>query len=192
MLDFQAARYLMAGEVRGAGGQQSSDRSANWRFPHQDGYVNIAPTPVMWRRFCKAIAREDLIEHERYATPKSRRENRDALNALIGEITATMTTDALIERLNDGGIPCGPDLYDRFRPSADPQVQHLGRRPGCAIIRVGNDQARGPAVHAQPHAEPDGERGTRIWRANRRDPQRDRLLAAGDRGSSGRQVRSTT
>ena len=29
-----------------------------------DGYVNIAPTPVMWRRFCKAIDREDLIEHQ--------------------------------------------------------------------------------------------------------------------------------
>jgi crotonobetainyl-CoA:carnitine CoA-transferase CaiB-like acyl-CoA transferase len=94
-------------------------------FRTQDGYVNIAPTPVMWRRFCKAIAREDLIEHERYATPKSRRENRDALNAVIGEITATMTTDVLIERLNNGGIPCGP-IYSIDQTFADPQVQHLG------------------------------------------------------------------
>jgi crotonobetainyl-CoA:carnitine CoA-transferase CaiB-like acyl-CoA transferase len=125
MLDFQAARYLMAGEVAGQAGNNHPTGAPTGVFRTKDGYVNIAPTPVMWRRFCKAIAREDLIEHERYATPKSRRENRDALNALIGEITATMTTDALIERLNEGGIPCGP-IYSIDQTFADPQVQHLG------------------------------------------------------------------
>src|SRR5262249_48609515 len=80
---------------------------------------------VMWRRFCKAIEREDLVAHPDYATPKDRRAHRDALNALIGEITATMTTDALIERLNAAGIPCGP-IYTIDQTFADPQVRHLG------------------------------------------------------------------
>ena len=36
-----------------------------------------------------------------------------------------MTTDALIERLNAAGIPCGP-IYTIDQTFADPQVQHLG------------------------------------------------------------------
>jgi crotonobetainyl-CoA:carnitine CoA-transferase CaiB-like acyl-CoA transferase len=36
-----------------------------------------------------------------------------------------MTADALIERLNDAGIPCGP-IYFIDQTFADPQVQHLG------------------------------------------------------------------
>ncbi len=79
----------------------------------------------MWRRFCTAIEREDLVAHPDYATPKDRRRHRDALNALIGEITATMTSDALIERLNRAGIPCGP-IYTIDQTFADPQVRHLG------------------------------------------------------------------
>ena len=35
MLDFQAARYLMAGEVAGPGRQQPSDRRADRRFQHR-------------------------------------------------------------------------------------------------------------------------------------------------------------
>jgi crotonobetainyl-CoA:carnitine CoA-transferase CaiB-like acyl-CoA transferase len=79
----------------------------------------------MWRRFCTAIDREELAEHPDYATPKARRQHREALNALIGEITAAMTSDALIERLNEAGIPCGP-IYTIDQTFADPQVRHLG------------------------------------------------------------------
>jgi len=94
-------------------------------FKTKNGYVNIAPTPVMWKRFCKAIERDDLIEHPDYATPKDRRRNRDALNDLIGEITATMTSAAVVERMNAAGIPCGP-IYTIDQTFADPQVRHLG------------------------------------------------------------------
>jgi crotonobetainyl-CoA:carnitine CoA-transferase CaiB-like acyl-CoA transferase len=125
MLDFQAARYLMAGEVAGQAGNNHPTGAPTGVFRTKDGYVNVAPTPVMWRRFCKAIEREDLVEHPDYATPKDRRAHRDALNALIGEITVTMTSDALIERLNQAGIPCGP-IYTIDQTFADPQVRHLG------------------------------------------------------------------
>jgi len=125
MLDFQAARYLMAGEVADQAGNNHPTGAPTGVFRTKDGYVNIAPTPVMWRRFCKAIDREDLVEHPSYATPKDRRQHRDALNAVIGEITAAMTSDALIERLNGAGIPCGP-IYTIDQTFADPQVRHLG------------------------------------------------------------------
>jgi formyl-CoA transferase len=125
MLDFQAARYLVAGEVPDQAGNNHPTGAPTGVFRTRDGYVNVAPTPVMWRRFCKAIDREDLIEHPSYATPKDRRRHRDELNALIGGITAMLTSDALIGRLNDAGIPCGP-IYTIDQTFADPQVRHLG------------------------------------------------------------------
>ena len=70
MLDFQAARYLMAGEVAGQAGNNHPTGVPTGVFRTADGYVNVAPTPVMWKRFCKAIEREDLIDHPDYATPE--------------------------------------------------------------------------------------------------------------------------
>src|SRR5262245_58972150 len=136
MLDFQAARYLVAGEVAGQAGNNHPTGAPTGVFRTKDGYVNVAPTPVMWRRFCKAIDREDLVAHPDYATPKDRREHRDALNALIGEITAKMTCDALIERLNDAGIPCGP-IYRIDQTFADPQVRQLGIAQGVESSALG-------------------------------------------------------
>ena len=125
MLDFQAARYLMSGEVAGQAGNNHPTGAPTGVFKTQDGYVNVAPTPVMWRRFCKAIDREDLIDHPSYATPKDRRNHREELNALIADIAAKMTTAALVERLNAASIPCGP-VYSIDQTFADPQVRHLG------------------------------------------------------------------
>ena len=125
MLDFQAARYLVSGEVAGQAGNNHPTGAPTGVFKTRDGYVNVAPTPVMWKRFCKAIEREDLIDHPDYATPKNRRRNRDALNALISEITATMTSATVVERMNAAGIPCGP-IYTIDQTFADPQVRHLG------------------------------------------------------------------
>jgi formyl-CoA transferase len=125
MLDFQAARYLMAGEVAGHAGNNHPTGAPTGVFRTEDGYVNVAPTPVMWKRFCKAIEQEDLIDHPNYATPANRRKHRDALNELIGEITKKMTTAAVVDRLNAAGIPCGP-IYTIDQTFADPQVRHLG------------------------------------------------------------------
>jgi formyl-CoA transferase len=125
MLDFQAARYLMSGEVAGQAGNNHPTGVPTGVFMAKDGYVNIAPTPAMWRRFCRAIGREDLVEHPHYATPQDRRNHRAELNELIGEITATMTSASLVETLNKAGIPCGP-IYTIDQTFADPQVRHLG------------------------------------------------------------------
>jgi crotonobetainyl-CoA:carnitine CoA-transferase CaiB-like acyl-CoA transferase len=125
MLDFQAARYLVAGEVPGQVGNNHPTGVPTGAFRTADGYVNVAPTPMMWKRFCKAIGREDLIDHPDYATPKARRSRRDALNEMIGEITKGMTTGELVDRLNEAGIPCGP-IYSIDQTFADPQVRHLG------------------------------------------------------------------
>ncbi len=125
MLDFQAARYIMSGEVPKQAGNGHPTGVPTGTYKARDGYVNIAPTPPMWRRFCKAIDRNDLADHPDYATAQLRRARRKELDALIGEITRDMDCATLIERLNADGIPCGP-VYSMDQTFADPQVRHLG------------------------------------------------------------------
>jgi crotonobetainyl-CoA:carnitine CoA-transferase CaiB-like acyl-CoA transferase len=125
MLDFQAARFLMEGDVARQVGNNHPTGVPTGAFRTADGYVNVAPPPFMWKRFCKAIEREDLVDHPDYATPKARRGRREELNAIIGMITEKMTTSTLVDRLNEAGIPCGP-IYSIDQTFADPQVRHLG------------------------------------------------------------------
>ena len=124
MLDFQAARYVMKGEVPQQVGNNHPTTTPTGTFKTKDGYINIAPVPPMWQRFCKAIGREDLIDHPDFATPKLRYAHRPEINAEIEKLTTTKTTDELITALNDAGIPCGP-IYTVDQAFADPQVKHL-------------------------------------------------------------------
>ena len=145
MLDFQGARYTMSGDVPKQVGNNHPTGSPTGMFPTQDGYANLAPTPVMWKRFCKAIERDDLIENPHYATPKARRAHRQELHDLLSEITVKMTTDALIKLMNEASIPCGP-IYSIDQTFADPQVRHLGIAQSVKSAALGDIKLLGQPV----------------------------------------------
>ncbi len=125
MLDFQAARYTMSGDVPVQVGNGHPTAVPGGTYAASDGVVNLFPMPTMWGRFCKAIEREDLTEHPDYATLQSRRSKRKELDEMINEFTRKTDRATLIERMNAAGIPCGP-IYTIDQTFADPQVQHLG------------------------------------------------------------------
>lgn len=124
MLDFQGARYAMKHEVPHQVGNGHPTGVPTGAYKTRDGYINISPTPAMWKRFCAAIGREDLVDHPDYATAAARRSRRAELDAVIGGITAKSTTAELIDTFNDAGIPSGP-IYTMDQTFADPQVKHL-------------------------------------------------------------------
>jgi len=125
LLDFQAARFLMKGEVPRQVGNFHPTGVPTGTYKTRDGHINIAPTPAMWRRFCNALGRADLIDHPDYATAAARRKNRAAVARLIEEITVTRDGADWIAALNKAGIPCGP-IYSIDQTFNDPQVRHLG------------------------------------------------------------------
>src|ERR1700727_3848609 len=92
MLDLQAARYLVDGVVPKQVGNEHPTGVPTNVYKTKDGYVNIAPVPSMWGRLCKALGREDLIEHPDFATREVRRKRRKEINGLIQSITAEMDT----------------------------------------------------------------------------------------------------
>jgi crotonobetainyl-CoA:carnitine CoA-transferase CaiB-like acyl-CoA transferase len=126
MLDFQAARYLVDGEVAKQAGNNHPTSIPTGVFKTKDGYINIATTgQKIWQRFCEAADATSLLEKPEYQTAASRSKNRDALNAEIDELLVGRTSNDWVERLNKAGVPCGP-IYAIDEMFADPQVQHLG------------------------------------------------------------------
>ncbi len=126
MLDFQAARYLVSGEVAKQAGNNHPTSIPTGVFKTKDGHINIAATgQKIWQRFCEAAEATALMQKPEYQTAAARLQNRDALNAEIDSYLAGRSSAEWVERFNKAGVPCGP-IYSIDQMFADPQVQHLG------------------------------------------------------------------
>lgn len=126
MLDFQAARWLMDGEVPKQAGNNHPTSIPTGVFKTRDNHINIATTGgKIWERFANAIDAPDLLTNPDYATTTSRSKNRNALNAAIETYLTTRTTDEWVGILNTAGVPCGP-IYSIDQVFDDEQVKHLG------------------------------------------------------------------
>ncbi|MES2751936.1 MAG: CoA transferase [Pseudomonadota bacterium] len=126
MLDFQAARWLVDGDVPQQAGNNHPTSIPTGVFKTADSHINIATTGGrIWERFAEAIDAPDLLTNPDYATIASRSTNRDALNAEIGTYMARRTTTEWVTILNTAGVPCGP-IYAIDEVFADEQVKHLG------------------------------------------------------------------
>jgi len=126
MLDFQAARYLVDGEVAKQAGNNHPTSIPTGVFKTKDGFINIAATGgKIWQRFCEAAGATALLHKPEYQTGASRSKHRDALNAEIDTYMAARTSDEWVELLNKAGVPSGP-IYAIDQMFADPQVEHLG------------------------------------------------------------------
>ncbi|MBS0559375.1 MAG: CoA transferase [Proteobacteria bacterium] len=125
MLDFQAARWLIAKEVPGQAGNNHPTSIPTGVFATADGHINIAAAgEEIFARFCKALDAPEMAADPAYATGTARSDNRDRLNAAIEAITRTRPSAEWIARLNKAGVPSGPinrinEVFD------DPQVKHL-------------------------------------------------------------------
>jgi crotonobetainyl-CoA:carnitine CoA-transferase CaiB-like acyl-CoA transferase len=125
MLDFQASRYLVSGEVAQQAGNNHPTTIPTGAFKTKDGYINIATTGgKMWERLCQTLGAPSLAQNPDYRTAEGRSKNRDALNAAIAVHLQGGTSAEWVERLNAAGVPCGP-IYAIDQVFADPQVKHL-------------------------------------------------------------------
>ena len=125
MLDFQAARWLIGGEVPGQAGNNHPTSIPTGVFPTSDGHINIAAAgEPIFVRLCAALGKPEMAKDPAFATAELRLENREAINEAIGAITRYRTSAEWIEALNKAGVPSGP-IYTIDGVFADPQVQHL-------------------------------------------------------------------
>jgi crotonobetainyl-CoA:carnitine CoA-transferase CaiB-like acyl-CoA transferase len=126
MLDFQAARFLMDGDVPKQAGNNHPTSIPTGVFKTSDGHMNLAVTGNnIWAKFAETVDRKDWLEDPDYATPTARSDNRDALGVEIEAITQTRTTAEWIELFTAAGVPAG-EINDIGQVFSNEQVRHLG------------------------------------------------------------------
>jgi formyl-CoA transferase len=126
MLDFQASRWLMRGEVARQAGNDHPTGTPTGVFPTSDGHINIAAAGErVWLRFCDAIGHPEWKQKEAWSTRQKRTQDRKAVNEAISAITRHKPSAHWVELMEEAGVPCGP-IYTIDQTFADPQVQHLG------------------------------------------------------------------
>jgi formyl-CoA transferase len=125
MLDFQAARYLMKGEVAGQAGNDHPTGTPTGVFPTSDGHMNIAASATrLWLRLCDVLGKPEWKDKKEWSTQIGRTKDRVALNQGIADVTRHKPAAYWWEAFEAAGIPAGPiNTIDKV--FADPQVQHL-------------------------------------------------------------------
>src|SRR6266850_584485 len=154
MLDFQAARYLMKGEVAGQEGNFHPTSPGTGMFQTADGYINIAASgDNLWKRFCDVAGDRELAGNPDFATVPLRAKNRPALIAHLNDIVRSKPSAFWVEALNKAGVPCGP-INTIDQTFADPQVKHLGIRRPVDHPTLGTFDIVGQAIHMSASPQP--------------------------------------
>src|SRR5947208_13837927 len=160
MLDFQASRRLMKGEVAGQEGNFHPTSPGTGMFQTADGYINIAASgDNLWKRFCDVAGDQALASNPDFATVPLRAKNRAALIAHLNDIERSKPSAYCVEALNKAGVPCGPiNTIDQV--FADPQVQHLKIRPPVNHTTLGSFDIIGQPIHMSTFPQPERLRPT--------------------------------
>ncbi|MBV9331169.1 MAG: CoA transferase [Alphaproteobacteria bacterium] len=126
LMDFQAARWLVDGDVPGQAGNDHPVATPMGLFEAADGHVNIAAhSETMFRKFCEVAGESRLLGDPRFSSHRARYANRAALNDEVKATIKKRTVAYWIERLNAAGVPAGP-VYALDQVFADPGVKYIG------------------------------------------------------------------
>ncbi len=157
MLDFQAARWLVAQDVAKQAGNDHPTSIPTGVFKTTDGHINIATTGgAIWERFCKALGADAMLKNPDYASSK----------IALGE-------------------PQGAQRRDRHLHPAQVQRRvdrHLrqGRRAGRSDLqhRPGVRRSAGQASRHRAEREEEGQVDAQRWSASRSSMSRTKSKIA--------------
>jgi crotonobetainyl-CoA:carnitine CoA-transferase CaiB-like acyl-CoA transferase len=126
LMDFQAARYLVDGDVPPQAGNDHPYATPMGVIETKDGFINIAVGgDGQWRSLCDAIGRPEVAEDPAYATMQKRLENRPEVWAILRPVFAEKSSAEWLDLLERIDVPAGP-IYKVDEMFEDPQVRHLG------------------------------------------------------------------
>jgi formyl-CoA transferase len=155
MLDFQASRYTMKGEVAKQEGNFHPTSPGTGMFQTADGYINIAASgDSLWKKFCEVAGDKDLSTNPDFATVVSRAKNRPALIAHLNDVVRSKPSQFWIDALSKAGVPCGPiNTIDQV--FADPQVKHLKIVRPVDHPKIGTFDIVGQPIHMSAYPQPE-------------------------------------
>ena len=132
MMESLVTDYAATGHVRERSGARLLGIAPSGLYPCAGGEMILiaANQDTVFRRLCAVMGRPELADEPRFANHAERGARQDELDRLISVWSATLPADALLERLNTGGVPAGR-IYRGPEMLADP---HFAARE--AIIDV--------------------------------------------------------
>jgi len=147
LLDFQASRYLMKGEVAKQTGNDHPTMTPSSVFPTSDGHINLsASSGRLYERLCDICGKPEWKTHPQFGKLVERTANRPAFNEALGDVLKEKPTAYWVEKFDEAGIPAGPiNTIDKV--FADPQVQHLGIAAPLKSPHYGDTKIVGSALN---------------------------------------------
>ncbi|MTI71661.1 MAG: CoA transferase [Firmicutes bacterium] len=153
MLDCQVAilenaiqRYEITGKIPKPLGTKHPSIAPFQAFKSKDSYIIIAAgNDNLFKKMCKAMYIEKIIEDERFKTNKDRLKNQDELINIIEKLTIKKTTKEWIEIFSVKGVPAGPiDTIDKV--INNPQVNERDMIVNINHPRIGDMKVAGSPI----------------------------------------------
>ena len=167
ILENAIARYYATGESPKPAGNKHTSIVPFEPFETLDGKIVIAVgNDNLWKKLCKVIGKEELINDKRFKTNPLRNENYNELKPIIADKIKKKTTKEWNRILVDFGVPCGPIndigmVVNDEQVNARKMIQEILhpiagkiKIPGIPIKISGNDdKIRHPAPTLGQHNE---------------------------------------
>lgn len=121
----QSSQYFGTGENPQKLGAAHPRNAPYTAYEASDGYFVVAAgNDKLWRGFCEALGRPDLLLDPRFGNTSDRARHQLALGELLRNDFRQMTVDEILGALTKADVPCGR-INNYEQALADPQIQHL-------------------------------------------------------------------
>ena len=144
MMEGMLPEYGVLGTVREPVGSRIQTAAPTSAYPCRDGkwIIVAANSQPLWARLATVMGRPELATDPRFVDNPARLAHVEALDALIGDWTRSLTAAEADRRLEEADIP-STLIYSAAEVAADPQFR------GRGMVREVEDPAfGGPVLHA--------------------------------------------
>ncbi|OGO05042.1 MAG: hypothetical protein A2Y91_04710, partial [Chloroflexi bacterium RBG_13_54_8] len=140
-----AAEYKIAGFVRGQQGNHSYYCVTDC-YQAKDGWVMIGVTgnPI-WKRFARALGREDWKDDPRLKDDATRFKNREIVGPVVRDWVREKTVNEVVQLLDKARVPCS-QIYNIAQMVEDPHVKARNTLVDIEYPRVGKIPVPGVAI----------------------------------------------
>jgi CoA:oxalate CoA-transferase len=141
VLENALVRYTVGGDIPKPLGTMHPSITPFQAFPTKESWIVIAVgNDTIWRRFCTALGRPELLEDDRFTSNESRTQHRAQLIPMLENIIKDRTTAYWLEVLCRGGVPCSP-IQSIDQIVKDPLVTYRGmlatvEQPMAGPVRI--------------------------------------------------------
>jgi len=147
VLENAVVRYTLTGEVASRIGSSHTSLAPYNAFKAKDGWVVIGiGNDSLWKKFCTAINKEELISHPLYLTNDKRSRNCKQLNEFITAWTKERPAKEIVELLSKDGVPVAEvNTIDKIINDPNIRLRNMlieMNHPKAGKVKVANSPIR--------------------------------------------------